>query len=72
MNSPMAMLAPAGTTDVVASAASVVSSWGFQITLETLTNIANEVGEQSIISRAGAHRHSPSVWPIFCTGRSAA
>lgn len=32
MNSPMAMLAPAGTTDVVASAASVVSSWGFQIT----------------------------------------
>ncbi|OBU03919.1 pyruvate/proton symporter CstA [Morganella psychrotolerans] len=53
MNSPMAMLAPAGTTDVVASAASVVSSWGFQITPETLTNIANEVGEQSIISRAG-------------------
>ncbi|EBR9282223.1 carbon starvation protein A, partial [Salmonella enterica subsp. enterica serovar Neukoelln] len=48
MNSPMAMLAPAGTTDVVASAASVVSSWGFQITPETLTNIANEVGEQSI------------------------
>ena len=53
MNSPMAVLAPAGTTDVVASAASVVSSWGFQITPDTLTNIANEVGEQSIISRAG-------------------
>ncbi|MCE0845030.1 carbon starvation protein CstA [Buttiauxella sp. A2-C1_F] len=53
MNSPMAVLAPAGTTDVVVSAASVVSSWGFQITPETLTNIANEVGEQSIISRAG-------------------
>ncbi|MBF0691834.1 carbon starvation protein CstA [Providencia alcalifaciens] len=53
MNSPMAMLAPAGTTDVVASAAQVVSSWGFQITPEQLTQIANEVGETSIISRAG-------------------
>ncbi|MGL5954892.1 Carbon starvation protein A [Providencia rustigianii] len=53
MNSPMAMLAPAGTTDVVASAAQVVSSWGFQITPEQLTQIANDVGETSIISRAG-------------------
>ncbi|ETS98477.1 pyruvate/proton symporter CstA [Providencia sp. PROV188] len=53
MNSPMAMLAPAGTTDVVASAAQVVSGWGFQITPEQLTQIANEVGETSIISRAG-------------------
>ncbi|CZW97209.1 carbon starvation protein CstA [Enterobacter hormaechei] len=53
MNSPMAVLAPAGTVDVVASAAQVVSGWGFAITPETLTHIANEVGEQSIISRAG-------------------
>ncbi|HDN2510571.1 MULTISPECIES: pyruvate/proton symporter CstA [Providencia] len=53
MNSPMAMLAPAGTEDVVASAAQVVSSWGFQITPEQLNTIANEVGETSIISRAG-------------------
>ncbi|WP_318376899.1 pyruvate/proton symporter CstA, partial [Enterobacter sp.] len=53
MNSPMAVLAPAGTADVVASAAQVVSGWGFSITPETLTQIANEVGEQSIISRAG-------------------
>ncbi|HHR5859421.1 TPA: pyruvate/proton symporter CstA [Providencia alcalifaciens] len=53
MNSPMAMLAPAGTTDVVASAAQVVSGWGFQITPEQLTQIANDVGETSIISRAG-------------------
>ncbi|EMN4129188.1 MULTISPECIES: pyruvate/proton symporter CstA [Providencia] len=53
MNSPIAMLAPAGTEDVVASAAQVVSSWGFQITPDQLTNIANEVGENSIISRAG-------------------
>ncbi|EPL6453826.1 MULTISPECIES: pyruvate/proton symporter CstA [Providencia] len=53
MNSPMAMLAPAGTEDVVASAAQVVSSWGFQITPEQLNTIASEVGETSIISRAG-------------------
>lgn len=53
MNSPMAVLSPAGTADVVASAAQVVSSWGFAITPDTLHQIANEVGEQSIISRAG-------------------
>ncbi|EPR9079647.1 pyruvate/proton symporter CstA [Cronobacter dublinensis] len=53
MNSPMAVLAPAGTADVVASAAQVVSGWGFQITPQTLSQIANEVGEQTIISRAG-------------------
>ncbi|VFS84846.1 Carbon starvation protein A [Kluyvera cryocrescens] len=53
MNSPMAMLAPAGTVDVVASAAQVVSSWGFAVTPDLLHQIANEVGEQSIISRAG-------------------
>jgi carbon starvation protein len=53
MNSPMAVLAPAGTADVVASAAQVVSSWGFSITPDTLNQIASEVGEQSIISRAG-------------------
>lgn len=53
MNSPMAVLAPAGTADVVASAAQVVSSWGFAITPDTLNQIASEVGEQSIISRAG-------------------
>jgi len=53
MNSPIAVLAPAGTADVVASAAQVVSGWGFAITPDTLAQIANEVGEQSIISRAG-------------------
>lgn len=72
MNSPIAMLAPAGTEDVVASAAQVVSSWGFQITPDQLTNIANEVGENSIISRAGELRHSPLVWLIFCMVLSAA
>ena len=53
MNSPLAVLAPAGTADVVTSAAAVVSGWGFQITPDTLTRIASEVGEQSIIARAG-------------------
>ncbi|QCT20496.1 carbon starvation protein CstA [Jejubacter calystegiae] len=53
MNSPMAMLAPAGTVDVVASAAQVVSGWGFSVTPDILHRIAEEVGEQSIISRAG-------------------
>ncbi|MCS5946114.1 hypothetical protein LNP25_16230 [Klebsiella variicola subsp. variicola] len=56
MNSPMAVLAPAGTTDVVASAAQVVSGWGFSITPDTLHQIASEVGEQSIISRAGGRQ----------------
>lgn len=53
MNSPLILLAPAGTTDVVASAAQVVSSWGFEVTPELLHQIANEVGENSIVSRAG-------------------
>jgi carbon starvation protein len=53
MNSPMAILAPAGTADVVASAAQVVSGWGFSVTPDVLHRIAEEVGEQSIISRAG-------------------
>lgn len=53
MNSPLAVLAPTGAVDVVASAAQVVSGWGFHITPDVLTRIAHEVGEQSIISRAG-------------------
>ncbi|MTD40727.1 carbon starvation protein CstA [Erwinia sp. CPCC 100877] len=53
MNSPMAILAPVGTADVVASAAQVVSGWGFTVTPDVLHRIAEEVGEQSIISRAG-------------------
>ncbi|MEY8711286.1 carbon starvation protein A [Mangrovibacter phragmitis] len=53
MNSPLALLVPDNTVDVVTSAAHVVSSWGFQITPDILHNIAREVGEQSIVSRAG-------------------
>lgn len=49
----MLMLAPVGTTDVVASAAQIISSWGYHIIPETLTKIVNEVGEQSIIALAG-------------------
>lgn len=53
MNAPLSVLLPAGTGDLVQSAATVVSSWGFQVTPEMLTNIANEVGEKSIVAKTG-------------------
>jgi carbon starvation protein len=48
MNSPAAVL---GTT--AESAAAAVSNWGFVITPAELTQIAKDVGENTIISRAG-------------------
>lgn len=48
MNSPAALI---GTT--VESASQVINSWGFLVTPETLTAIAQNVGEHSILSRAG-------------------
>ncbi len=48
MNSPAALI---GTT--VESASQVINSWGFVVTPETLTAIAQNVGEHSILSRAG-------------------
>lgn len=48
MNSPAAVI---GTT--VDSAASVISNWGFVVTPEMLSQMAHDVGEQSILSRAG-------------------
>jgi carbon starvation protein len=48
MNSPAALI---GTT--AQSAAQAVSEWGFVITPDTLTQMAKDVGEHSIISRAG-------------------
>jgi carbon starvation protein len=48
MNAPAALL---GTTPEAAAA--VVSSWGFHITPEVLIQTAKDVGEHSIISRAG-------------------
>jgi carbon starvation protein len=48
MNSPAALL---GTT--AESAAQVVSQWGFVVTPEMLTQTAKDVGEHTIISRAG-------------------
>ena len=53
MNAPLSVLLPEGTGDLVQSAATVVSSWGFQVTPEMLTNIANEVGEKSIVAKTG-------------------
>src|SRR5690606_24253019 len=48
MNSPSALI---GTDP--AQVAQVVSSWGFTVTPEVLTQTASDVGEASIISRAG-------------------
>ncbi len=50
-------------------AAQVVSSWGFSITPDTLNQIASEVGEQSIISRAGGARRWLWGWLTSCTVR---
>ncbi|MFC5473168.1 carbon starvation CstA family protein [Paraherbaspirillum soli] len=48
MNSPAALI---GST--VDSAAHAVSQWGFYVTPEMLAQVAKDVGEHSIISRAG-------------------
>ncbi len=48
MNAPAALI---GTT--VESAAQAINGWGFVITPEMLTAIARDVGESSILSRAG-------------------
>lgn len=48
MNSPSALI---GTT--VEQASQVINSWGFMITPEALSEIAKDVGEASILSRAG-------------------
>jgi carbon starvation protein len=48
MNSPAALI---GTT--ADSAAQVISQWGFSITPDMLTQTARDVGEKTIISRAG-------------------
>ncbi|WP_257449136.1 carbon starvation CstA family protein [Archangium lipolyticum] len=48
MNSPPAVI---GTT--VEQAAQTISQWGFVVTPEMLTQTAREIGESSILSRAG-------------------
>ncbi|TWI70177.1 carbon starvation protein [Pseudoduganella lurida] len=48
MNSPAALI---GTT--AESAAAAISQWGFYVTPEMLTQTAKDVGEHTIISRAG-------------------
>ncbi len=53
MNSPIAFLNPTGMEDLVLAASQTVSNIGFQITPEDLRQIAIDVGEESIISRAG-------------------
>lgn len=53
MNSPMGALNPTGLADIAAAASTTVSTWGFVVTPDVLTQIAADVGEKSIISRAG-------------------
>ncbi len=48
MNSPAALI---GTTPEAAAA--VISGWGFAVTPEMLTQVADEIGESTILSRAG-------------------
>ncbi|HEX2083836.1 MAG TPA: carbon starvation CstA family protein, partial [Xanthomonadaceae bacterium] len=48
MNAPAALIG-----DTAESAAQVISSWGFVITPEVLTATATEIGESTILSRAG-------------------
>jgi carbon starvation protein len=48
MNAPAAII---GTT--AANAAQVISSWGFTITPDMITQTAKDIGETSILSRAG-------------------
>ncbi|WP_439814251.1 carbon starvation CstA family protein [Zavarzinia sp. CC-PAN008] len=48
MNSPAALI---GTTPETAAAA--ISSWGFVVTPDALTQMATDVGESTILSRAG-------------------
>ena len=58
LNSPAAVI---GTT--VESASHVIASWGFVVTPDMLTQMANDVGETSILSRTGGA-------PTFAVGMS--
>jgi len=53
MNTPLSVLVPAGTADIAGTVAATINSWGFHITPEMLTSTARNVGETSIISKAG-------------------
>ncbi len=48
MNSPAALI---GTTPEAVAA--TISGWGFAVTPETLTQVAHDIGESTILSRAG-------------------
>ncbi len=49
-----AMNSPAGVIGAdAANAASVIAGWGFVVTPEMLTQVAQDIGENSILSRAG-------------------
>ena len=48
MNSPAAVI-----SNDVAKAAATISGWGFQISPDTITTMAKDIGEKTILSRAG-------------------
>jgi carbon starvation protein len=48
MNSPAALIGRDAT-----QAAAVISGWGFPVSAETLTGVARDIGENTILSRAG-------------------
>jgi carbon starvation protein len=48
MNSPAALIGRDAT-----QAAQVISGWGFAVSAETITGMAKDIGENSILSRAG-------------------
>lgn len=48
MNSPAALIGRDAT-----QAATVISGWGFPVSAETLTGVARDIGENTILSRAG-------------------
>ena len=53
MNTPIGILVPDSTVDVLQSASQVIAGWGFHVTPEILTQIAHDVGETTVVSRAG-------------------
>lgn len=53
MNTPISFLNPDGIADTAQAAATTVSNIGFTITPDLLHQVAKDVGEDTIISRAG-------------------
>jgi carbon starvation protein len=53
INTSLAALNPQGLQDIALAASQTVSSWGFSVTPDDLTQLASDVGENSVIARTG-------------------